>query len=121
MKKFCTNCGQELDENIKFCVNCGKKVNYVKDIDLNTDTKTKTNSFTPKSKIAAGLMGIFLGGLGIHNFYLGYTGKAIAQLLMTLLSSGLLYVASSIWGFVEGIMILTVSINHDADGNPLTK
>lgn len=29
-----------------------------------------------KSKMAAGLLGIFLGGLGIHNFYLGYTGKS---------------------------------------------
>ena len=39
-----------------------------------------------KSKMAAGLLGIFLGSLGIHNFYLGYTGKAVAQLLITILS-----------------------------------
>lgn len=37
-----------------------------------------------KSKLAAGLLGIFLGGLGVHNFYLGNTGKAVAQLLLTL-------------------------------------
>lgn len=30
-------------------------------------------------------LGIFLGGLGIHNFYAGYIGRAIAQLLITLL------------------------------------
>ena len=30
--------------------------------------------------MTAGLLGIFLGGLGIHNFYLGYTGKAMLKL-----------------------------------------
>ena len=35
---------------------------------------------TAKSKLAAGLLGIFLGWLGIHRFYLGYNNIAIAQL-----------------------------------------
>jgi TM2 domain-containing membrane protein YozV len=72
-----------------------------------------------KSKMAAGLLGIFLGAFGVHNFYLGYTGKAIAQLLITVLSCGILAIVSSIWGLVEGIMILTGSINTDAAGVPL--
>jgi TM2 domain-containing membrane protein YozV len=37
-----------------------------------------------KSRTAYVLLGLFLGGFGIHNFYAGYTGKAIAQLLITL-------------------------------------
>ena len=74
----------------------------------------------PKSKIAAGILGILLGGLGVHNFYLGYTGKAIAQLLISLFSCGTLAVVSAIWGLVEGIIILTGSINTDANGNPLS-
>ncbi len=72
-----------------------------------------------KSKIAAGILGILLGGFGVHNFYLGYTGKAVAQLLLTLLSAGFLATVSGIWGLVEGIMILTGSINTDANGIPL--
>jgi TM2 domain-containing membrane protein YozV len=72
-----------------------------------------------KSKVAAGLLGILLGAFGVHNFYLGYTGKAIAQLLITVLSCGILAIVSSIWGIVEGIMILTGSINTDAAGVPL--
>jgi TM2 domain-containing membrane protein YozV len=72
-----------------------------------------------KSKMAAGLLGIFLGSLGVHNFYLGYTGKAVAQLLISLLSCGTLAIASEIWGLVEGIQILTGSINTDAKGIPL--
>ena len=62
-----------------------------------------------KSKLAAGLLGIFLGGLGVHNFYLGNTGKAMAQLLLTLVGwilLGLGPIAAAIWGFVEGIIIL---------------
>lgn len=73
----------------------------------------------PKSKIAAGVLGILLGTLGVHNFYLGFTGKAVAQLLITILSCGYLSVVSFIWGLVEGIMILTGSINRDARGIPL--
>ena len=34
-----------------------------------------------KSKVAAGLLGIFLGGLGIHKFYLGRWGWGIVYLL----------------------------------------
>jgi TM2 domain-containing membrane protein YozV len=67
-----------------------------------------------KSKLAAGLLGIFLGGLGIHNFYLGYIGKAIAQIILSFC-----FGAGAIWGFVEGILILTGNINKDANGIPL--
>ena len=85
----------------------------------NNTTNNTTSGSKPKSKIAAGLLGIFLGAFGVHNFYLGYTGKAVAQLLITLLSCGFLAFASSIWGLIEGILILTGSIDVDADGNKL--
>lgn len=63
-----------------------------------------------KSKLAAGLLGIFLGSLGVHNFYLGYTTKAVIQLLLTVLAGwifGLGAIAAAIWGLVEAILILT--------------
>ena len=72
-----------------------------------------------KSRMAAGILGLLLGGLGIHNFYLGYTGKAVAQLLITLLSFGLLAFIPAIWGLIEGVMILTDKNYLDADGFPL--
>ncbi|MFT3661856.1 MAG: NINE protein [Gordonia sp. (in: high G+C Gram-positive bacteria)] len=59
-----------------------------------------------KSKIVAGILGILLGAFGVHNFYLGYTGKAIAQLLISLLSFGVFSFVSAIWGLIEGILIL---------------
>jgi TM2 domain-containing membrane protein YozV len=73
--------------------------------------------YQQKDKMAAGLLGIFLGYLGIHNFYLGNTTKGIIQLVLTLTCIG--YIVSWIWGIVEGIMILTGSIDRDANGVPL--
>lgn len=119
---ICPNCGASSDPAAKFCANCG-----------NPQTPPPQQTYTPpysgsyqqpvnyalKSKVAAGLFGIFLGAFGIHNFYLGYTNKAIAQLLITILSCGILAVVSSIWGLVEGILILTNSINVDGNGQPL--
>ena len=101
MAKFCPKCGTEIKEGENFCSNCG-----------NTEESTEPAG---KSKMAAGLLGIFLGGWGIHNFYLGYTGKGIAQIFVTLFTCGI----GAIWGLIEGIMILTGSINTDAEGNPL--
>lgn len=79
--------------------------------------------YQQKSKIAAGLLGILLGCFGVHNFYLGYTGKAVAQLLLTLIgwvACGLGPAAAAIWGLVEGIMILTGSIKIDGRNVPLS-
>lgn len=70
-----------------------------------------------KSKVVAGLLGIFLGGLGIHRFYLGFTTIGIVQILVTLVTCGL----GAIWGLVEGILYLTGAsgFTTDADGRPL--
>lgn len=86
-----------------------------------TAQNTNYNYSQPRSRLAAGLFGIFLGALGIHNFYLGFTGKAIAQLLISVLTCGILSWVSAIWGLIEGILILTGSINTDASGNRLVE
>lgn len=107
--QFCSNCGTQLAPGAAVCMACG----YA--------TAPNGNIAAPgaKSKMAAGLLGIFLGVFGVHNFYLGYTGKAIAQLLISVLSCGFLALVSEIWGLIEGIMILSGSINTDGKGNPL--
>ncbi|CCY71409.1 putative membrane protein [Clostridium sp. CAG:921] len=74
----------------------------VSEVRTQGNTYANNTNLNAKSKLAAGLFGIFLGGLGVHNFYLGYTGKAVAQLLLSLLSCGLLSWVSSIWGLIEG-------------------
>ena len=40
------------------------------------------------SRVVAGLLGIFLGAFGIHRFYLGYTGIAVIQLIVTFATAG---------------------------------
>ncbi len=109
---FCKNCGNEIEPNAEFCGKCGAKIDSV-------PTYQGYVQKPGKSRIAAGILGILLGGLGAHNFYLGYTSKAVAQLLISLLSCGALAAISSVWGIVEGILILTGSINCDASGTPL--
>lgn len=70
-----------------------------------------------KSRLIGGLLGILLGGLGIHRFYLGYVGVGILQIVVTIVTFGL----GAVWGFVEGIMILVGAemFRRDAKGVPL--
>lgn len=109
MAKYCANCGKELTDEQDICLNCGVRVKK----------STTLSDPNAKSKLAAGLFGIFLGAFGVHNFYLGFTGKAVAQLLITVLSCGILSPVSAIWGLIEGIMILSSNDYKDADGNTL--
>ncbi len=62
-----------------------------------------------KDKVAAGLLGIFLGSLGIHKFYLGYKKEGIIMLVVSLATCGIGASVMSIIGLIEGIMYLTKS------------
>ena len=104
----CPNCGNKAKEGSNYCMSCGAKLTSGPNINGNR-----------KSKIAAGILGICLGFLGVHNFYLGYNGKAVGQLLLSICSCFLLSWVSWIWGLIEGICILTGSIDRDAEGNLL--
>lgn len=113
---ICVGCGVKVGDGINYCANCGNQI--APNASVCTVCGCATNNIMPgtqrKSKITAGLLGIFLGGLGIHNFYLGYTGKAIAQIFLSL-CFGIGY----IWALIEAIMILCGSIKTDANGIPL--
>ena len=128
---YCRECGKMIENNRNdLCDECAAKANVasnngnervevVSEVRAQGSTYTDNANLNAKSKLAAGLFGIFLGGLGVHNFYLGYTGKAVAQLLLSLLSCGLLAWVSAIWGLIEGILIISGSIDKDGQGNPL--
>lgn len=140
---YCRNCGRKIEDGFEYCDECEKKLNEVKEekkeevVEVvennhntseesketevkseNTTNTTSNNAVNPqaKSKIAAGIFAIVLGAFGVHNFYLGFNGKAVAQLLITVLSCGILSPISALWGVIEGILILTGSQNTDADG-----
>ena len=40
-------------------------------------------------KILAGVLGILLGGLGVHKFVLGYTKEGLLQILITVVTCGI--------------------------------
>ena len=126
---FCKLCGKEIPDGKELCDECAEKSVNTQNQTVNTNAtytnpqnNTVTNNYQPnnnpqaKSKLCAGLLGIFLGSFGVHNFYLGFYGKAIAQLLISVLSCFTLAIASYIWGLIEGIMILCGSMNTDANG-----
>ena len=80
-------------------------------------------AYRGKSKVAAGILALFLGTFGIHNFYLGYTNKGLIQLLGSFLSCGFLVLPIAVWAFIEGILILTARSGEppwgvDAPGKP---
>ncbi len=129
---YCRNCGNVMNDQAAICVSCGVPVgkgnNYCHMCGDITDSMSQicmrcgvslTANNEQKSKLAAGLFGIFLGAFGVHRFYLGHIGIGLAQVLITVLSCGFLSLATWIWGLIEGIMILAGSINKDAKGIPL--
>ncbi|MBD1195535.1 TM2 domain-containing protein [Vulcanococcus sp. Clear-D1] len=58
-------------------------------------------------KLAAGLLGIFLGSFGIHKFVLGYTKAGLIMLLVTVLTCGVAGFVMGLIGVIEGIIYLT--------------
>ena len=103
--------------------------NYQQNYNQNQYNNQQMNArpLEQKSKMTAVILALFLGGLGTHNFYLGYTNKAIAQLVIYLISIPLMAVVIGFftifipgtWAFIEMILLLTGSINTDGNGLPL--
>ncbi len=115
-RAFCQHCGGETTAEQEVCLKCGVR--------LATRAGGGLAGEEAKSKLVAGVLGIVLGGLGIHRFYLGYTTIGIIQLVLGLsgiLTCGITSIAAWIWGLTEGIMILLGSgpFTKDAQGNPL--
>ena len=112
---YCKNCGAEIPDNAVICVKCGVPV-------IPVEQAAKS----PSSFVAALLLCFFLGGFGAHRFYVGKTGTAIAQLLLTIIGVVLsiilvgyfLVAAVGIWVLVDLIMIIIGSFT-DKNGLPV--
>lgn len=122
----CQNCGgtMEPEENGMYavCEYCGKKqeINANQVTTVSSVPITNTNKST-KSKTTAGLLAIFLGSLGIHNFYLGNKIKGTVQLLLTLIFcwTYIVPIIVWIWTIFEAIRIFGGYVS-DANGNALS-
>jgi len=86
--KFCKNCGEKIDAKAEICPKCGVR---------------QESPQAGKNKVVAGLLAIFLGGLGIHKFYLGKPVQGILYIFL------LFFFISPIIAFIEGIIYLTMS------------
>lgn len=118
-KKFCKHCGKQINAEAGFCPHCGKS--------QSASTAQAQQPAQPvvqveqKSKLVAALLAIFLGTFGIHNFYLGYTQKAIIQLVITIIAGwiGVGLIVTQVWALIEAVQLFTGSIKTDAKGVPL--
>lgn len=80
----------------------GSKLNLKEKIGLKIATKQMQKSAAEgggKSQLVALLLALFVGVLGIHRFYLGYTGIGIVQLLT--------FGGLGIWALIDLILIIT--------------
>jgi len=112
-EKKCPCCGASIDLNAAECKYCGEAVNvqvpqYTAPQAPQTPQYQAPKMYTPngvpttnKSKTTAGVLGILLGGLGVHKFYLGKIGQGILYLVFCWT-----YIPA-IAGVVEGIIYLT--------------
>jgi len=138
---FCHNCGNHLKAEDEVCPVCGVDANNsymsnnngfadfeLKYRDMNGYNSGYGTPYTPqKSMIAAGILALFFGSWGVHNFYLGYTKKAVTQLTLSIVGYCLFCVGigmiitliTGIWGFAEAIMLFTRQIEVDGHGQRL--
>ncbi|MFI5255470.1 MAG: TM2 domain-containing protein [Candidatus Limnocylindrales bacterium] len=102
--KYCFACSATIDARAEICPACGVRQPHLAGMAGGSgfgpgDAVTRTG----KSKLAASLFAIVLGGLGVHKFYLGDTTRGVVYLVFfwTLIPA--------IVGFIEGIVWLTQS------------
>jgi TM2 domain-containing membrane protein YozV/RNA polymerase subunit RPABC4/transcription elongation factor Spt4 len=78
--KVCGICGASLNRNDEFCSHCGS---VSKPVSFNAEP---TLEYSPKNRLVGGLLGLFLGSIGVHNFYLGHIKKGVAKIILTVIS-----------------------------------
>ena len=72
--------------------------------------------YPQRSRVAAGILAMLMGTMGIHSFYLGNSSRGILQLLISMLTCGIGAIVMFIWGILDGVKILDGRINVDANG-----
>lgn len=95
-EKYCSECGAIIKAKAEICPKCGVR---------QTSPFGNLGSMAPngKNKLAAALFAFFLGGFGIHKFYLKQTGLGIVYLLFCW------SFIPAVLGFIDGVMLLLMS------------
>ena len=108
MTRYCTKCGAINDDMAQFCTNCQSPLTPVSSgyqpmQSVHPGAMTDWKAMGADKKIVAGILGILVGGLGVHKFILGYTTEGLIQIAISVITCGV----GSIIGLVEGIIYLT--------------
>ena len=93
-ESYCRDCGSVIHARAEICPKCG--------------VRQRTVTVANRSRTSAAIFAFFLGGLGVHKFYLGRPGTGIVYLLFCWTF------VPAIIGFIEGIVYLSMS---DAEFN----
>jgi TM2 domain-containing membrane protein YozV len=135
MQVFCTKCGAQNEDYLQVCSQCQavlpsigeRPPAYQAQTDYQQTFQPGYQPIQPPAplygqpqnrdwqsqgadkKIVAGILGIVLGGLGIHKFILGYQKEGLIMLLVSVLSCFTLAGVMHVIGIVEGIMYLSKS------------
>lgn len=95
-EKFCSDCGSTIKLRAEICPKCGVR-------QIASPNSLSATAPNGKSKIAAALLAFFLGGIGVHKFYLGQIGLGFLYLIF------FWTFIPAIVAFVEFIIYLTMS------------
>ncbi len=99
--KYCRDCGEKIATSAAVCPHCGGA-------QLNVGLATVPMA---KSRVTAAILALFLGGIGVHKFYLGHTGMGILYLFFSWTC------IPAMIAVVEGIIMLTQSDDEFAMKN----
>jgi TM2 domain-containing membrane protein YozV len=95
-EKFCIECGEIIRAKAEICPKCGVRQSPA-------PSALAASAPNGKSRIAAALLALFLGGVGVHKFYLGQVGLGVLYLIF------FWTFIPGIIAFVEFIILLTMS------------
>jgi TM2 domain-containing membrane protein YozV len=119
---FCAQCGTQNHDSARHCTNCGAQTGFAAAAPAGATPPPPpaaapyaSGNVIPKSRLAYILLALFLGCLGIHNFYAGYAGRGIAQLLISLFLGWLIVPLAAV---VIWIIIEICTVTRDAQGVP---
>ena len=106
----CPECGGQISSEALACPHCGRPMRASP-----ATTAAPQHVIVSKTRGAYIILGVLLGVFGIHNFYAGYYGRGIAQLVISVALGwvyGLGVILTGIW-----VMYELFTVTTDAQGN----
>jgi TM2 domain-containing membrane protein YozV/type II secretory pathway pseudopilin PulG len=128
---FCSNCGKQQPDGAKFCASCGTKFEGTPGVapqvapqvvvtanpvvtPANNPGYAGVGAESPIDSNVAGLLALFLGSLGIHDFYCGKTSRGVIKLILSL--TCIFSIVSCIWTIID---LYGIGKGTYVDGNGL--